>query len=61
MIHKISELCDKVDVLKKKANKLRKLKYDTLPKVDKSILDEQICDIQLMCNLIANDKSEYLG
>ena len=42
MIHKISELCDKVDVLKNKADKLRKDKYNSKEKVPTVIIDEQI-------------------
>ena len=59
MIHKISELCDKVDVLKNKADKLRKDKYNSKEKVPTVIIDEQISDIQMICNLIANDKTKY--
>ena len=59
MIHKISELCDKVDVLKNKSDKLRKDKYNSKEKVPTVIIDEQISDIQMICNLIANDKTKY--
>ena len=59
MIHKISELCDKVDVLKNKADELRKDKYNSKEKVPTVIIDEQISDIQMICNLIANDKTKY--
>ena len=60
MIHKISELCDKVDVVKTKADKLRKeykLKEEgwSIPAVE---IDNQVADIQSICNLIANDKSK---
>ena len=48
MIHKISELCDKVDVLKNKADKLRKDKYNSKEKVPTVIIDEQISDIQMI-------------
>ena len=61
MIHKINELCDKVNVVKIKADKLRKeykLKEEgwSIPTVE---IDNQVADIQSICNLIANDKSEY--
>ena len=59
MIHKISELCDKVDVLKNKADKLRKVKYNSKEKVPTVIIDEQISDIQMICNVIAIDKTKY--
>tara|TARA_B100000287_G_scaffold145734_1_gene137534 strand:+ start:1591 stop:1776 length:186 start_codon:yes stop_codon:yes gene_type:complete len=61
MIHKISQLCDKIDVLKNKADKLRKDKYESTIKVPRVLIDEQVADIQMICNLIANDKSEYSG
>ena len=60
MLHKISELCDKVNVLKVKADKLRKdseLKEEgwSIPTVE---IEYQVADIQSICNLIANDKSK---
>ena len=58
MLHTIAQLCDKVDVLKTKANKLRKdskLKEEgwSIPAVE---IEYQVADIQSICNLIANDK-----
>ena len=58
MLHTISQLCDKVDVVKTKADKLRKdskLKEEgwSIPSVE---IDNQVADIQSICNLIANDK-----
>ena len=58
MLHTISQLCDKVDVVKTKADKLRKdskLKKQgwSIPTVE---IDNQVADIQSICNLIANDK-----
>ena len=60
MLHTISQLCDKVDVVKTKADKLRKdskLKEEgwTMPTVE---IEYQVADIQSICNLIANDKSK---
>ena len=60
MLHTISQLCDKVDVVKTKADKLRKdskLKKQvwSIPAVE---IDNQVADIQSICNLIANDKSK---
>ena len=60
MLHTISQLCDKVDVVKTKADKLRKdskLKEEgwSIPTVE---IDNQVADIQSICNLIANDKSK---
>ena len=58
MLHTISQLCDKVDVVKKKSDTLReqsKLKKQgwSIPSVE---IDNQVADIQSICNLIANDK-----
>ena len=60
MLHTISQLCNKVDVVKTKADKLRKdskLKKQgwSIPTVE---IDNQVADIQSICNLIANDKSK---
>ena len=60
MLHTISQLCDKVNVLKVKADKLRKdseLKEEgwSIPTVE---IEYQVADIQSICNLIANDKSK---
>ena len=58
MLHKISQLCDKVDSLKKTADHLRQLKYgeNKAPRVE---IDNTISMIQAECLLIANDKSDY--
>jgi len=58
MLHTIAQLCDKVDVVKTKADKLRKdskLKKQgwSIPTVE---IEYQVADIQSICNLIANDK-----
>ena len=58
MLHKISELCDKIDSLKRSADYLRELKYGE-NKAPREIIDESIEKIQADCLLIANDKSEY--
>ena len=58
MLHKISELCDKIDTLKKSADYLRELKYG-LDKAPREVIDESIEKIQADCLLIANDKSDY--
>ena len=57
MLHTISELCDKIDVLKVKSDTLRgkvKARNDgcSIPKEE---LNNQVADIQYICNLIAND------
>ena len=58
MLHKISELCDKIDSLKKSADHLRELKYGE-NKAPHEVIDESIASIQAECLLIANDKSDY--
>ena len=58
MLHKISELCDKIDSLKKSADYLRELKYGE-NKAPREVIDESIGKIQTDCLLIANDKSNY--
>ena len=58
MLHKISELCDKIDSLKKSADYLRELKYGE-NKAPREVIDESIGKIQADCLLIANDRSDY--
>ena len=60
MLHKISDMCNKVDVIHKKSEELRKLKYDT-PKDarDNTQIDFLIQDIQTLCREIAYDRGEY--
>ena len=58
MLHKISELCDKIDSLKKSSDHLRELKYGE-NKAPREMIDESIASIEAECLLIANDKSEY--
>ena len=58
MLHTISELCDKIDVLKVKSDTLRgkvKARNDgcSIPKEE---LNNQVADIQYICNLVASDK-----
>ena len=58
MLHKISQLCDKIDSLKRSADYLRELKYGE-NKAPREVIDESIEKIQADCLLIANDKSKY--
>jgi hypothetical protein len=58
MIHRISELCDKIDSVKAMSDRLRESKYG-LVKAPREIIDESIQSIQAECLLIANDKSKY--
>ena len=58
MIHRISELCDKIDSIKGMSDRLRESRYG-LVKAPREIIDESIQSIQAECLLIANDKSKY--
>ena len=58
MLHKISELCNKIDSLKRTADHLRFLKYGET-KAPRDVIDNTIATIQAECLLIANDKSNY--
>lgn len=58
MLHKISQLCDKIDGIKKDADRLRDLKYGN-PKGSISEIDNLIAQIQADCYLISQDRSKY--
>ena len=58
MLHKISELCNKIDSLKRTADHLRNMKYGEV-KAPRIEIDNTIATIQAECLLIANDKSDY--
>ncbi len=60
MIHKISELCQKIDGIKKVSDNLYNIKYNQpkTPERDAEV-NSLIEDIQLQCKLVANDKGEY--
>ena len=58
MNHKISEFCDKIDSIKKMADRLREMKYGPV-KSDNSLIDNMRQTIQADCLLVANDKGEY--
>ena len=61
MLHKISDMCDKVEVIYRKSEELRKRKYDT-PKAarDETQIKFLIQDIQTLCREISHDRSEYV-
>ena len=58
MLHKISQFCDKIDVIKEMSDKLRDMKYGDNQTKDVEI-DNLIAQIQSDCLLIANDKGKY--
>ena len=57
MIHKISELCNRIFALNKLGLQLYKMKY--IDKASKKDIDNLIAQIQFMCYTIYNDKQEY--
>ena len=58
MLHKISEFISKIRVIKDKADELERMKYGH-PKASQSAIDNMIQDIQAMCYMISQDRSEY--
>lgn len=60
MQHKVSELCDKVNIIYEKSMNLRRMKYDT-PKEqrDEEQIQFLIDDIQHLCRMIGADTSKY--
>lgn len=60
MIHKISELCQKIEGIKKVSDNLYNIKYNQpkTPERDAEV-NALIEDIQLQCKLVSNDKGEY--
>lgn len=58
MLHKISEMCDKIDSIKKDADRLRELKYGA-NKASNAEIDNLIAQIQSDCYLVSQDKSPY--
>ena len=60
MIHKISELCQKIDGIKKVSDNLYNIKYNQpkTPERDAEV-NALIEDIQLQCKLVVFDKGEY--
>ena len=60
MLHKISDMCDRVDIIAEKSKALRELKYNT-PKSKRSKYEIQflIDDIQSLCRSIGADTSKY--
>ena len=60
MIHKISELCNKIDGLKRMSDDLYNLKYNNpkTPGRDAQV-QHMVEDIQATCRLIAGDNKPY--
>ena len=58
MLHKISELCDKIDSIKKDADRLREMKYGPV-KGSNAEIDNLIAQIQSDCLLVSKDRTPY--
>ena len=58
MLHKVSDFISKIRVIKQKADQLETMKYG-VPKASQSAIDNMIQDIQAMCYMVSQDKSEY--
>jgi len=58
MYHKISEFCDKIDSIKKDADRLREMKYGA-NKANTIEIDNLIQQIQSDCYIISQDKGKY--
>jgi len=58
MYHKISEFCDKIDSIKKDADRLREMKYGA-NKAATVEIDNLIQQIQSDCLVISKDKGNY--
>ena len=58
MNHKISEFCDKIDSIKKMADRLREMKYGPVKSSNEEI-NHLIETIQHQCYIISQDKGEY--
>jgi len=58
MLHKISDMCDKVSVMYELSMNLRRLKYDT-PKEqqNKVAIDDLVLQIQALAGDIYNDRT----
>ena len=58
MLHKISQLCDKIDGLKIQADRLREAKYGPV-KLDEQTINNMVETIQHECFMISQDKNKY--
>ena len=58
MYHKISAFCDKIDAIKKDADRLREMKYGPV-KHNTAEIDNVIQQIQSDCYVVSQDKGVY--
>ena len=59
MLHKVSQLCTKIQALNVMAEYLYHAKYEA--KIEKVHIDNMIASIRAECLLIANDTQEYVN
>jgi hypothetical protein len=60
MLHKISDFCDKIDGLKRDADKLRHLKYNTPKDKERDNLIQMLIEqIQADCYVVSRDTQDY--
>jgi hypothetical protein len=60
MIHKVSELCKKINGIKAVSDRLYKIKYNKTKSPERDAeVDNMIVDIQSQCKLVASDKGNY--
>ena len=58
MLHKISDFCNKIDIIKEMSDKLRVMKYSQ-PKASDVEINNLIVDIQHQMYVLSQDKQEY--
>jgi len=58
MLHKISDFCNKIDVIKEMSDKLRVMKYSR-PKASDEDINNLIVDIQSQMYVLSQDKQKY--
>ena len=60
MIHKVSELCKKINGIKVISDRLYETKYNKTKSPERDAeVDNMIVDIQSQCKLVANDRGNY--
>jgi hypothetical protein len=60
MIHKVSELCKKINGIKVISDRLYETKYNKTKSPERDAeVDNMIVDIQSQCKLVASDKGNY--
>jgi hypothetical protein len=62
MIHKVSELCKKINGIKVISDRLYETKYNKTKSPERDAeVDNMIVDIQSQCKLVARDRGNYGG